>query len=85
MHLAKEGPYPLVMSIYSGAKSLHSIFNVKGVSEFSLRKWFSQAVTIGADHTQWQPSQFSRLPLGTNQKTGRRQTVYYFNPEAVAR
>jgi len=43
------------------------------------------AVSIGADPATWTRCQLVRMPDGLRREPGkeRRQTVYYFNPEAL--
>lgn len=71
---------PLVLVVYSGGKSLHGWFNVKGRSEEQVLAFFQDAVSLGADPKMWSPVQFSRLPGGTNSKTKRHQSVVVFQP-----
>ena len=78
LHLSTE--VPLVMAVYSGSKSLHGWFRVKGMTAAAQREFFESAVRLGADHRMWTPSQFSRLPLGRNSRTNKAQEVFYFNP-----
>ena len=40
------------------------------------------AVSLGADRATWTRSQFVRMPDGTRDN-GKRQTVYFFNPEVL--
>lgn len=72
---------PLVMAVYSGGKSLHGWFDVRGWPEAAHIEFFAHAVELGADPKMWTPSQFSRMPLGLNRATGRLQQIYYFNPQ----
>lgn len=71
---------PLVLVVYSGGKSLHGWFNVRGRSDEQVLAFFQDAVTLGADPKMWSPVQFSRLPGGTNTKTKRHQSVIAFQP-----
>jgi len=64
----------------SGGKSGHSWFNVRGLPICAQRAFFTEAVGLGADPQLWTRSQFVRLPDGRRQN-GRRQTVFYFNPQ----
>jgi hypothetical protein len=70
---------PLCMAVYSGGKSLHGWFDVGDMRLEAQRGFFAQAVELGADSKMWTPSQFSRMPLGINQKSGRVQQVYFYN------
>jgi hypothetical protein len=80
LHLAEKAP--LALAVYSGAKSLHGWFYCAGVSQEKLRGFFEYAVSLGADEANWTPSQFTRMPDGLHEN-GRRQTVYFFNPEVM--
>jgi hypothetical protein len=80
LHLAEKAP--LALAVYSGGKSLHGWFYCEGVSQEKLRGFFQYAVSLGADQWNWTRSQFTRMPDGLREN-GRRQTVYFFNPEVV--
>jgi hypothetical protein len=80
LHLAEKAPLALV--VHSGRKSLHGWFNCAGVSEEKVWRFFSYAVSLGADRANWTRSQFARMPDGLREN-GRRQTVYFLNPEVV--
>lgn len=77
-HLAKSAR--LIVLVYSGGKSMHGWYNVRGQSEAEAVKFFRSAVELGADPKMWSRCQFSRLPAGTNNKTGKQQTVVIFEP-----
>lgn len=81
-HLADFAP--LIMAVHSGGKSLHGWFRVKGDSEEDVFKFYRYAVSLGADYHTFLKSQFVRIPDG-RRNDGRRQAVYYFNPEAIAK
>lgn len=78
-HLARAAK--LVLVTYSGGKSLHGWFNVRGWSEPETLAFFRSAVELGADPKMWSRCQFARLPAGRNTKTGRQQTVIIFEPK----
>ena len=80
LHLAEKAPLALV--VYSGGKSLHGWFYCAGIPEEKVSRFFCYAVSLGADRTNWNPSQFARIPDGLREN-GRRQTVYFFNPGVV--
>jgi hypothetical protein len=80
LHLA--GKAPLALAVHSGGKSLHGWFYCAGVSEERVWRFFRYAASLGADRANWTPSQFARMPDGLREN-GRRQTVYFFNPEVV--
>jgi len=79
-HLAKRAPLALV--VHSGSKSLHGWFYCHKQAEARLESFMRYSVTLGADRATWTRSQFVRMPGGTREK-GKRQTVYFFNPEVV--
>ena len=80
LHLAEK--VPLALAVHSGGKSLHGWFYCAGVPEQKVRGFFNYAVSLGADRANWTPSQFARMPDGLREN-GRRQTVYFLNPEVV--
>lgn len=80
LHLAEK--VPLALAVYSGSKSLHGWFYCAGVPDERVSRFFSYAVSLGADPANWNRSQFARMPDG-QRENGRRQTVYFFNPTVV--
>ena len=76
---------PLVLAVHSGGKSLHGWFCTHGDAEGGWHKFMRYAVSIGADPATWTRCQLVRMPDGLRREPGkeRRQTVYYFNPEAL--
>ena len=82
LHLAESAPLALV--VHSGSKSLHGWFAVHEQTEPQLRRFMSYCVSLGADPATWSRSQFVRLPDGTREKD-KRQVVYYFNAEVIAK
>jgi hypothetical protein len=80
LHLAEKAPLALV--VYSGQKSLHGWFHCSDVPEEKVWGFFRYAVSLGADRANWTRSQFARMPDGLREN-GRRQTVYFLNPEVV--
>jgi hypothetical protein len=80
LHLAERAP--LAVAVHSGSKSLHGWFYCVGVSEERLHDFMRYTVMLGADPATWTRSQFVRMPDGLRDN-GKRQTVYFFNPEAV--
>jgi hypothetical protein len=80
LHLAERAP--LAVALHSGGKSLHAWFHCVGQSEEKLRSFMRYAMSLGADHATWTRSQFVRMPDGTRDN-GKRQTVYFFNPEVL--
>jgi hypothetical protein len=79
-HLALKAP--LAMVVHSGSKSLHGWFFCAGQPEERLRQVMRYCVSLGADRATWTRSQFVRMPDGTRE-SGKRQVVYYFNPEVI--
>ena len=80
LHLAEKAP--LALAVHSGGKSLHGWFYCADVPEEKILGVFNYAVSLGADRANWTRSQFARMPDGLREN-GRRQTVYFFNPEVV--
>jgi hypothetical protein len=80
LHLAEKAP--LTLAVYSGGKSLHGWFFCAGVADEKVWRFFRYAVSLRADRVNWTRSQFARMPDGLREN-GRRQTVYFFNPEMV--
>jgi hypothetical protein len=80
LHLAEKAP--LALAVHSGGKSLHGWFYCSGVPEEQVWRFFRYAVSLGADRANWTPSQFARMPDGLREN-GRRQTVYFLNPEVA--
>ena len=79
-HLALKAP--LAMVVHSGSKSLHGWFFCAGQPEERLRQVMRYCVSLGADRATWSRSQFVRMPDGLRDN-GKRQVVYYFNPEVI--
>ena len=80
LHLAEKAP--LALAVHSGGKSLHGWFYCAHAPEERVWHTFQYAVSLGADRASWTPSQFARMPDGLREN-GRRQTVYFLNPEVV--
>jgi hypothetical protein len=80
VHLAQKAP--LVLAVHSGSKSIHGWFYCEGRAEDRLRKFMDYAVSLGADRATWTRAQFVRMPDGMRDN-GNRQSIYYFNPEAL--
>jgi hypothetical protein len=80
LHLAQRAP--LAVAVHSGSKSIHGWFHCVGQPEEKLRTFMQYAVGLGADRATWTRSQFVRMPEGAREN-GRRQTVYFFNPEVL--
>ena len=80
LYLARK--VPLVLVVDSAGKSLHGWFYCEGVDESRVRKFFSEAVSLGADPGLWTRSQFVRMPDGTRDN-GKLQSILYFNRGAT--
>jgi hypothetical protein len=80
LQLAEKAP--LALAVHSGGKSLHGWFYCPSVPEEQVWRFFRYAVSLGADRANWTPSQFARMPDGLREN-GRRQTVYFLNPEVM--
>jgi hypothetical protein len=80
LHLAARAPLAIV--VHSGNKSLHGWFYCAGQAEERLQRFMRYTVSLGADRATWTRSQFVRMPDGTR-VNGKRQTVYFFNPEVI--
>jgi len=81
LHLATRAP--LALAVHSGSKSIHGWFYCAGKDEAFLHRFMCCAVSLGADSVTWTRSQFVRMPCGTREKSGARQTVYFFNPGLI--
>jgi hypothetical protein len=86
-HLSRFGR--LVMVVNSCGRSLHAWWYCEGSDESKgskMHRFMSYAVGLGADRAGWVLSQYMRMPDGTRDKEpnkGARQSVIYFNPEAM--
>ena len=80
IELSKTAPLSLV--VHSGNKSIHGWFYCQGQPEEELLRWFKDAVALGADHTMWTRSQFTRMPCGIREN-GKVQKVLFFNPQTI--
>jgi hypothetical protein len=80
LHLAEHAP--LALAVHSGGKSIQGWFYSAAQLEEKLRSFMQYFVSLGADPAPWCRSQFVRMPDGTRDN-GKRQAVYFFNPEAV--
>ena len=81
LHLAESAP--LALAVHSGGKSLHGWFYCVGCDDETLDAFMRTAAELGADPATFSnPSQFVRMPDGVRED-GKRQTVYFFNPEVA--
>lgn|ERR1700682_1531770 len=80
LHLAERAP--LAVAVHSGGRSLHGWFYCARQPEDRLHLFMRYAVSLGADRATWTRSQLVRMPDGTREN-GKRQTVYFSNPEVV--
>ena len=72
---------PLVAVVHSGGKSLHAWWHCQGIDTAVVHRFFSYAVSLGADPATWTRSQFVRLPEGWRADKQARQACYYLNTE----
>jgi hypothetical protein len=80
LHLASRAP--LALAVHSGSKSIQGWFYCIGQPEAKLRNFMRYCVSLGACRSTWSRSQFMRMPDGLRDN-GKRQVVYYFNPELI--
>lgn len=73
---------PLVLVVWSGGKSLHGWFDVRGLSSYALRRFFRFAVFLGADASLWDACKLVRLP-GGRRPDGRAQPILHFAPRGA--
>lgn len=78
LHLSKFG-FPLKMVVFSGKKSLHGWFYVRGFADAQLEQFLRYAAWIGADTATFSPVQLVRLP-NVERESGRLQEVFYLDP-----
>jgi hypothetical protein len=76
-HLAES--QRIVMVVFSGNKSWHGWFDVRGIGEREALEWFEYAIRLGADKIMWGKVQWTRLAGGINEKTGKEQKLLYFD------
>jgi hypothetical protein len=80
LHLAHRAP--LALAVHSGSKSIHGWFYCSGTPEEKLRRFMSDAVSLGADRATWTRCQLVRMPDG-KRENGKQQTTYFFNPGVI--
>ena len=80
--LHTERRVPLVMVVWSGGKSMHGWFDVRGLSESEKHDFFAWAVTLGADPSLWDPCKLVRMP-GGRRDNGKTQAVLDFQPHLL--
>lgn len=76
--------WDLAMVVYSGGKSLHGWFSCVGRSEKESCRFFKGATTLGCDRMMRSSVQYTRVPGGTNFKTGRRQSIMHYDEVVIA-
>ena len=64
---------------FSGNKSLHALFQVRGHTEESNAEFMKYSCLLGADKSMWTPSQMTRMPNGRRSHLTT-QTLHYLNP-----
>ena len=76
--------WPLVSVTFSGGKSYHALYDVRGLSEERLETMRAFAVRLGADPKTMLKHQPVRFPGGLRED-GRRQTLLYLDPQKAVR
>ena len=67
------------MVVDSGGKSLHAWWDIASMAYEQQKEWFYKAVPLGADWRVFDVTcQFVRMPHGTREITGVRQSVIYW-------
>ncbi len=75
--------HPLALVVYSGNRSLQAWFYVANLAENELNRFKCLAVRLGGCKGPLYRGQLVRMPGGWNKKTGKDQTVMFFNPSAI--
>ena len=70
----------LVLVVFSGGKSLHAWFDVRGIPDAERLRFQRECVTLAGCVGTLSSCQLVRMPLGKNSKTGMEQQVIFFNP-----
>lgn len=81
--LDSQTPGRLLLIMFSGGKSLHAWFCVRGIHPARQRTWFRLAATLGADPQMWLTHQPARMPCGIRQPGGIVQETLLWRPEAL--
>lgn len=71
----------LRMVVFSGKKSLHAWFDVRGVEDAQVQQFLRYAAWLGADTATFSPVQLVRTP-NVEREPGRVQEVLYLNPQS---
>ena len=74
-----DGKVPTRPVVFSGNKSYHGWFDVREMEEEKAKEWFEYAIRLGADIMMYTLNQWTRIPGGINEKTGKEQKLIYFN------
>jgi hypothetical protein len=75
---------PLAVATWSGGKSIHGWFAVRGVSDEFLARFWRVAFALGADQAPWKnKSQLVRMPDGLRDN-GARQAILWMDPTACS-
>lgn len=79
-------PLPIVSICTSGGKSIHALVRLGAVdkADWDLKRgnMVGELVLHGADPNALTAVRLTRLPFGTNRKTGQQQELLYLNPGA---
>jgi hypothetical protein len=79
-----DSEWELALIVYSGGKSLHGWFSCVGKLEHQdIFKFFRRATTLGCDRMMRSFVQYTRVPLGINSKSGRRQEIAHWSQAAI--
>lgn len=76
LHLAKK--IPIFSVCFSGGKSCHGLFKVKGYSQDYLEYFRERIFMLGGDPATLKPQQFCRLPGGWRKDTNQPQAILYY-------
>jgi hypothetical protein len=80
-----DAEFELAMIVYSGGKSLHGWFSCVDKSEHrEIFNFFRRATALGCDRSMRSSVQYTRMPLGMNSRTGRRQEIWHWSEEAIS-
>lgn len=78
-----DGVLPLVLVVQTGIKGLQGWFAVSPDRGIEVRNLYGLALRLGAHPVTGSIRRFARMPGAANITTGRRQTVWFFNPGGV--
>ena len=82
LHLHLRQFVPLAAVVYSGSKSLHGWYQVKGLGGARLSQFLHYCAALGADKATYVPCQLVRTPNAIREPGGAKQEVLYLDVEA---